>query len=785
MRLPFRTKNLALALAGGFFIFESGMTFAVGLEEVIVTARKRQESLQETPVVVKVVNAETLASFNVNTFDSLANLEPTLLINGESGGPSNPIIQLRGIQSGSINTFQDQAVSINIDGVQFSNSQILRAGQFDVDRIQVLKGPQPLFFGKNSTGGIIAIETADPTDEFFSQVSLGYSTEAEATDVTGIVAGPISDNVGARLAINHFDTEGYYTNVYPGVADEKGMYYDQLMVRGTLQAEFDKLTATFKATHSNRQGGATSISQTFGCDGNPATLAWLPFDDCQLNDTYAYADPSQSLTWNRDDSPFYRSSTPNHDYDVFFSSLAVDYEINDNWTFSSVTGLNTMDNYQFENVFPGSVGGALRAFFVTQRETEFETLSQEFRLTGDYDRARYMIGLFADDRSIELKQTQNFLAQNPPIRRRLDSDAYSVFAQAEFDFTEELALSVGGRYIDETRNLEGENRAAGIFALGAAPLPLPAGPHQHPTTEIAEDNFSPEVTLSYQPADNRLFYATYKEAFKSGGFETDVVVGSLAVIVPREVSYRPETVEGIEIGAKMQFLDDTLRVNLAAFDYEYQDLQLLAYDPATVSNRTVNAGTSIVRGLEADITYATPVDGLQLNASLARIDAEYDNYIGQCNPYQVQGLQPGCTIDTDDDGTVDSQDRAGDPLRGSADWNINLGVNYDTALSNTLRFRTNLNAAWTDDYFTDEDNNPLFIQEAVWNVNLSFGLYAEDESWALDLIGTNITDEIILSAAGPSPVLGAPPGADPYFGTRNNPMELMLRLTVRPELLFN
>lgn len=790
MATCFKPKIISLAIASCFLATDTSIAFAAQLEEVVVTARKREESLQDTPVVVKVLSDETLKAFNINNFDNLASLEPTLLIDGESGGPANPIIQLRGIQSGSINTFNDQAVSINIDGVQFSNSQVLRAGQFDLERIQVLKGPQPLFFGKNSTGGIIAIETAGPTDELFTEISLGYAIEAETTDITGIIAGPLSDSVGGRLAVNYLDTEGYYENEYPGVADKSNGNYDQLMARGTLEFDFDDLFITFKTTYSNREGGGTSFTQTFGCEDTPETASRLPFEDCELNETSSRADPGQSPFWNRSDSPFYRSDTPEHEYEMMFSSLELEYDFNDNWTLNSVTGYNSMDNYQFETLFPGAATPFfLPAFFVAHRETEFKTLSQEFRFTGIYDTARYTVGVFVDDRSIDLLQVQNFFAQMPAFTRNLDSEAISIFAQAEFDLTDQWTFSLGGRYIEETKTLKGANISAGIFALNpvTGPFAVPAGPHQNPTNELEEENFSPEVTLSYQPTDDYLLYATYKEAFKSGSFETDTVVGVLSVapFAPREVSFRPETVEGFELGTKMQFLDDTLRVNLAAFDYEYEDLQLLAYDPETVSNRTVNAGTSTVQGLEADITYLTPLDGLLLTASLARIEANYDDYIGQCNPDQLQGFQAGCTIDEDGDGEAESQVRDGDPLRGAADWNLNFGINYDISISDSLRFRSNLNAAWTDEYFADEDNNSRFIQDAAWNVGLNLGLYAEDESWAVDLIGSNITDEVILNATGPSPVIGVSDGRDPYFGTRNNPREVMLRFTIRPSILFN
>lgn len=748
------------------------------LEEIIVTARKRNESLQETPVVVSVFDAQKIDAFEVNNLDSLSTLEPTLTINAEAGGPANPAINLRGIQSAGINTFNDQAVSINIDGVQFSASQVLRAGQFDLERIQVLKGPQPLFFGKNSTGGIIVVDTAGPTEKYFSEIKLGYEFEAERKDITAIVAGPFAENIGGRFALNYLDTAGHYNNIWPGVAEEKASQYEQLMTRGTLTFDFDNFSATLKTTYSNREGYDSAFGEVYLCDDPiSATTVGNVFDDCRLNRTNAHQDPLDSAFWNQSDSGLYRSDTPEFEYEILFSSLHLQHQITDNWVLNSVTGYSKFDNYNFDNLFPGA------ANFVIFRNEKFESISQEVRLTADFDTARYMIGVFADNRRISNLQTQTFIVANPDTYQQLSAESASVFSQAEFYLTDDLILSMGGRYVKETKAIAGENRTSGLHREEGTTI-IPAGKYIYPVDRIQEENFSPEVTLTWKPEDNLVFYSAYKEAFKSGSFDADTVDVARNTVGRRQrVDFLSETVDGFEAGAKMQFLDDTLRVNLTAFNYRYQDLQLVQYDPVTVSNRTVNAGSSTVKGLEVDITYLTHIDGLILSSGIVRLDAAFDEYVGQCNDPQLNGFEQGCTIDADGDGDPDSQDRAGDSLRGAADWNITLGVNYDRAITSYVRFKGNLQAVWRDKYATDADAYRLAVQDAAWTVGLNFGVYAYDESWAVDLIGSNIFDETIVLTSGPSPGIGNADGTrDPYFATLNNPREIMVRLTIKPEL---
>lgn len=786
MSFPYKRRIVPLAVLTATLALDTAVAHAAQLEEVIVTARKRQESIQDAPIVVNVVTEKTIKAYNIDSVDNLSTLVPGLFATADTGSGSTPQISIRGIQSGSINIANDQAVSVNLDGIQFSNSAILRAGTFDLASAEVLKGPQALFFGKNSPGGIISLRTADPTAEFFAEISAGYEVEADTQNYTGIISGPISNNVSGRLAAQFTSTDGHFTNEHPDSEVDKALFYDETMLRATLQAEYDSTLITGKITYTDRDGGANQFGQRFVC-ADPAGLAAISGTDCTLNDTFSSQDPIDGVFADRvlfaPNADRYRQADPFAESQMLASSLEVETELNDNWTFTSLSGFNRIDTHDFTSLIPGENG-----IFILERDAALDSFSQEIRFLGDYDTMRLMFGAFYDDRKVQLRQMINIVGfQYPSALQVQDSNAYSFFGQVEVDFTEQLSLSVGARYIDEEKSLRGENLEGGVVLAGigqigpALAFNTPVGPYTYATNQFSNDNLSPEVTLSYTPSNDTLFYATYKEGFKSGGFDYGSTSNPLfshprQTLIdggsPIERSFRPETVEGFELGVKTEFADNTIRLNAALFSYEYNDLQVAVFDPELVIQRTLNAAAATTEGAEVELTYATPVEGLTLISNLAYVKAEYDDFLGPCNAIQLGGGDGGCTIDVTGDDVGDVQDRSGQPLVRAPELVFDLGANYETSLSDSLMFRSDLRATWTDEFQTESRNDPRAIQDAYINLNLSVGIAASDESWAIDLIGTNLTDETVLIGAA------ARDGANAdLYGSRNVPREIMLRLT--------
>ena len=774
------------------------------LDTITVQARLREESIQDVPVVVQAFDAELLDSFKATQFNDLNDLVSGLTI--YSDGPVQPSINLRGIQGNAINPSSDDSVAINFDGVQHSNAQLFRFGLFDMEAVEVLKGPQALFFGKNSPGGIVALRTKNPTDEFYTEFQAGYEFAGERAYGHGIISGPLSENWGARVGVRYADQEGYFNNIW-GDGDptatqplnQTGPDFEELMFLGTLQGEFDRGDITLKVISGNREGGQYSQSQLIVC--NDLISAVNPFSDCTLDDNFA----TESFVIADGFETRFAPNEPFNETSLTQVSLSGSLNLTENWTLQSITGLVDIENTQV-----GAVGGAGNspAFSIgVAARNSVETLSQEFRLDGDFDRLNVLMGAFVDDRKIEQGGSvyiAPFFPITPDTVVGVDGDSWSVFAQAEYDISDALTISVGGRYTEEDRSTTGENLTA-LPALGIA-----AGPHQLDPDSLSETNFSPEVSVTWRANDDVSFFANYKEGFKSGGFNTSITgrdstaAGSAGAGngVPIDDSYLREDVEGFEIGFKTEWFDNSLRLNGALFSYDYTELQQSTFitDENNVTRTaTTNAGEAQVQGIEVDMLWLPPVEGLTVTGNLAYNDNEFGDYIAVCNEYQLWVDPTGCNVDFDNDVTTwagsnnpnnlvagtgfDAQDRSGHPLRRAPEWAGSLGFTHDAGLTNSLRLKTTGLLSYSGEYNANGENNPNGIQDAYVTLNGSLGLYSENDAWSIDLIGRNLTDEAYLTSAfdATRTTVGTATTFENMAAIRNAPRQVFLQLTVRPQ----
>ena len=774
------------------------------LGTIIVEARKREESIQDVPVVVQAFDAELLEIYKTTEFGDLNNLVSGLTIHAD--GPVQPSINVRGIQGNAINSTGDDAVAVNLDGVQHSSAQLFRFGLFDVEAIEVLKGPQALFFGKNSPGGVVSIRTKDPTDEFYSEFQAGYEFSGERTYGHGIISGPLSDNWGARVGVRLAEQKGYFDNIW-GDGDptaqqpnnDLGPDFEEFMFTGTLKGEFDRGDITLKALRAQREGDIYAQTQVIFDNGT----GFNPYTDGKLDDTRAMA-PFFDTTGS-----IYGGDQEFFEYELTQISLDANLELNDNWSVHSITGLVDVDNSQF------GLGNAGPAALTAGIRNELESLSQEIRLDGQFDRFNVMVGGFVDDREFTTGAAvwlAPFLRLTPDTTSVVEGNSWSLFAQADYDLTEQIEVSVGGRYTDETRETGGEVvEANGFFFTGAGPLPVPQGPYPLAVDEVSYSNFSPEVTVSYRPTDDLTFFANYKEGFKSGGFNSSSISRALAgaIGVPLDDSFLEENVEGYELGAKMELFNNTMRLNVTAFSYDYTDLQQSAFFTTPgggIEVRTVNAGSAFIDGVEADMLWLTPVEGLTFTGNLAYNDNEFGDYNSECNDYQLFVDATGCDVDLDNnvatsaDGSnpntlvagtgFDAQNRAGQPLRRAPEWAGSLGLNYERNLSNDLIFRSNGAISYSGEYQANGENNPRGIQESYAIFDASFGIGSQDGGWQLDLIGRNLTDEAYITTAydatgsAGTDASGDRITEDNLQAARNAPMQVFLQLTIRPQVLF-
>ncbi len=799
MNHQFKLKCLAGSIAGAFFALDASMAFAA-LEEVIVTARKRQESLQDVPVVVQALTAEALEANGTTTFQDLNDQVTGLQI--QNTGAVAPQINLRGVTGDSTNVATDNAVSINLDGVQHSSAQLLRFGLFELASAEVLKGPQALFFGKNSPGGIVALKTKSPTEEFFSEVQAGYEEAAERKYGHIILSGPLTDNWGGRIGVKYTDQEGFFENIW-GKGDttvsrpfeQYGPNFDSTVVAGTLQGNFDRGGLSFKVYRAEQDGADYTQTDLFGDCADVPNLT-NPYSDCTVNDKYSAA------PWSDASGSRFGANEPTFDYELTQLTLEANYEINDTWEFNNILGWIEIENSLFGNVGARNNGDAPDVSATTGtlalgNAAVIESISEEFRFSGDFDNFRVMFGAFLDDRetnsgaNVWISPTSRI---RPDAEVSVEGESWSVFAQTDIDLTEQLELSIGARYTEEERSISGRN----FETLGSRV----EGPHFFLNPEREYTNLSPELTLSWRPAEDVTLFASYKEGFKSGGYNSSTLDGSstnrATGPAPIDQSFKPENVSGYELGAKLELLDNNLRVNAAAYNYSFTEMQLtqVRVVDGAPDVSTVNAGESTIRGFEVDFLWQTAWEPLMVSGNFAWSEGEFDEFIQQCNQYQLNVDPAGCNVDvdnslaTDAGGLVagtgfDAQDRAGTPLRAAPEYNGTLNLIFDTELSDTVRFRANVSASWKDEAQLGGENDPRFVADAYWTYNGRLGVYAEDESWAVDLIGRNLSDadepiNLFYNSRQIDPVLG---GTQPA-ALRINPREIAIQFTFRPDLFF-
>ena len=431
-------KKLALAVSAFTLSLDSASVLAQ-LEEVVVTARKREESLQDVPVVVTAMDRGAIEQRSIQSMDDLGAFVPGLT--SVSGGGTDPSggISLRGVQTGSINVTSDQSVTLNIDGMQVESVLGYRAGQVDLARIEVLKGPQALFFGKNSPGGVVAITTANPTEELYVRARAGY--EVEDGDTTGelIMSGPITDSLGGRAVVNYVQRAGWLSNEDPTAAWKDGYEGDQLVARATLEwVPSDRFYALGKLTYSDWEGENRSDAQKVNCFGSPplSTAA-----ECKLDDKITYAAPLDLLGRYNGLKPFDES-------DSTFATLKLVWDISDTLELTSLTGYYDT-NQEFYQVTTSRAASDLTDQFGEPLPNEIlnlaaggsDSISQEFRLASNFDGPlNFMVGVFYDDRTIYSDAKVQFAVVGfPATEQEVEAKAFSAFGQVDWAISEVLS----------------------------------------------------------------------------------------------------------------------------------------------------------------------------------------------------------------------------------------------------------------------------------------------------------------------------------------------------------
>lgn len=737
----------------------------VDSNEIIVSARRRDERLLDAPVAITAVGGETLQNYNVTRVTDLATLVPSLITSKAASGSSASIF-LRGVGSTALSAGFDQSVSFVVDGLPMSRGREISLPQYDIQRVEVLKGPQALFFGKNTTGGLISISTNSPTDTFEGGVKAGYGFEAEEKYAEAFVSGPLSDTLRARIAGRYSDSEGSFTNTaalsyptpIPGQFRTRNSknrgFGESYGARATIDWDAsDAFNLQFKGGFSQvNDGGPTDILERI-CGGGrtiPATANGIPPSpnaDCRIDGrSDSSAIPVQVAQTN------YRFARDGRIYADFASHYGIMTGTveSDPFNVTSITGY-----YRFKQTDLNSVAGEGYPATFTQL-ADFEQYSQELRFQSNFEGpfnvlfgGFYAHGKFEFNTDAYIFPVPLDPGTNTFVTFKRDNgfttDSMSLFAEGTYNVSDQLELAGGARFSQESRNSFQRSLPAHI-AFAAV---FPGGIELR--DRYRESNISPQATIRFKPEPDTTFYAAYKQGFKAGGFNISQVLTRASTVAAAR--YKSETAEGGEIGVRTLQLNRRLSFNATIYRYLYSDLQVQFFDPIAVSLIAGNAGKLRTQGVEADFNYRVPgLTGLSLRGAAAYNDAKYQDYLGQCYPGQT--IAEGCNVQRigaaftaqDYDGRTPPKapklaGRAGFTLDvpvGSAGWSVR-------ALSDV---------SYTSKFNFTDALRPDSVQKGYTKIDASLALRGPEERWTVSLIGRNLTNERVVAAANDIPFTG-------------------------------
>jgi len=580
-------------------------------EEIIVTAQKRATNLQETAAAISVADGEDLREQQVTSIEGLAQTLPSVNFGQTTG---NARIAIRGIGFDNTTVGNEGRVAYHVDGVYVARPAATLAGFYDIERVEVLRGPQGALYGRNATGGAINVISRAPGDRMNGYFDATYGNY-DLKKLEGAFGGPVSDILSARFSFQAIDRDGYGKNLTNGrdVDDQS-----TIAVRGQLRFEpSDTFDLTLSADYFHQDDHAYSFH--YLGRGSLTDLSSTP------------PLPGQQLTGIRAGGVVpanFRDSTSDSGPDNrrTFWGLAANARFDMGWAeLFSVTGYR---GSKFQVLSDLDVTSA--RLTVYDQFEDADQFSQELRLAGEYSRGDWMIGGYYFDESlfggtripldpVVLSRAPtlpplSFLRQGYYGVGQLDTKAYALFGSARFELTDQFAVRLGVRYSDETKNIDEVLKFD--FATPFPPFvpqfpPTPPGVRRQ--LETSSSSFTPSATIEYKANDDLFLYATYAKGFKSGGF-------NLGVIQP---PFAPEKITDYEAGIRADWLNGRLRTNISAFYYDYTNLQVTKIAGTVVTIE--NAANAVVRGIEAEIV-VRPISRLRLDAAISLLDSEYRNY---------------------------------------------------------------------------------------------------------------------------------------------------------------
>lgn len=689
--------------------------------EIVVTAQKREERLQDVPIAISVASGDQLERQNIGNIDQLKLIVPSF--EATAFGTS-----IRGVGTSTFSTSIEPTVSTVVDGVVLGRPDMALGSFYDVERVEILRGPQGMLFGKNASSGVVSIVTKNPRIGDFQLLGNFNLGEDGYNKSDATVNLPLGETAALRI--------GGFVNKLDGVLTNK----------------FDG-----RRFNGNDEWGAR------------AKFLWQPTDSIDVLLTADYAKQDLSITW----SPY--ATVPGGLSQLVLAGCGVvaspsntdlcidgpQFKDRENYGFSGQV------NWELENgLILTSITAGRRDFDFSSGDSDslpvnllntnlsnqdIRQFSQELRIASPTgEKIEYVAGLYyfkmtTDQTTV---QTGTFGQPLPPgflINQTIDNhvvtESRALFGQATFNATEQLRFIFGGRYTKDSVSLDFDQYAAPGFFPIALPVSL--------SDEVKEDNFSWRLGAQYDLTPVTMAYVTISRGYKGPGFNQTAV----SPLIP-EQSVGPEYPMSYEIGLKTVLPGGKSILNVAIFDTTFEDYQAqtldYSLDPLPPVFRTINAGDLKTRGLEVDFT-AAPIDGLMLTAAATWLDAKYGSF-GYIGCYPGQAPATGCE---NLGGGLTGYDPSGKTLANSAEWKVALAGKYQRPISDTFEGFVQADYSWRSEVNASANGDPGTVIDAYGILSGAVGVETTDGRWRLSVWGKNLTDEQFPSALFGT-VFGAP-----------------------------
>lgn len=698
-------RTSAVALITIFFF--GPFSYAQDIEEVVVVAQKREQNIQEIPISVSAFTGEAMRDLGWLSAEDVAKQTPGLIATSFSGDSTVSIFSIRGVGQNDFADHQEAPTAVYVDNVYVGFTGAAGIQMYDLERVEVLRGPQGTLFGRNATGGLVHLISKKPTDFFESYADLTVG-DFNQVRFEGAISGPFTDKVAGRLSVLSDQADGYFTNYTGTDARERDFLNARAQLAFTPSESLEGLLTVWTSRTNDIAAGAY--------DFRPAFL--------EIGDMDADFQGSTDDTPGPNDGNL--NPLGNNDKEASDIALTLNYDTG-SFLITSITEFGEFEKFYEED----SDANASRTleYIATQDASQF---SQELRISGDTGRASWVAGLYYLDLDGDY-----FTDLNAPTfggatlqTYSLETESWSVFAHSEFRLTDSTSLTAGLRWISDKKDYNLFSRCVPADTLPPGEEFLPgfppndcalytSGDPQNPLVVEAgpldltrdDEDVAGVISLTHRLSEDAMIYGSVNRGMKGGGFTAPLD----GFLTPAEIVYRPEILTSYEAGTKLNLMDGRLRLNASAFYYDYEDYQAFVFQGLTSQVR--NQDAEITGGeIEFDLR---PAEGLHLGLGVAFLDATVKDV----------ELSPGVFQDQD--------------MILAPDLTVNALARKTWQVGENGRFMLQVDGLYVDEQQYNTTNSAITLGPSytVWNARIGYGSMHGDNEWDVALFANNFTDE--------------------------------------------